>query len=141
MAVTLSFVLVGATLTVMGQSAHAADPGLAVDSCLDIQKDRVFDALAPVGVVDCADSHTAQVFAGTNYPDGLGAPSTINDRVYELFGQSCNYDNYRAWLGAGKVGLPIKGITVPRLPSDDEWEAGARGSRARSSLQMARAGR
>ena len=125
-AVTSSLVLAGAALTALGESAKAEDSGPAVDACLEVPRDRAFDAAAPFEVVDCAEPHNAQVFERAAYPDDLGAPSTISDRVYELFGKTCNYDNYLSWLGAAKVSLPIRGYTIPRLPSDDEWEAGAR---------------
>lgn len=106
--------------------AAADEAGPAIDGCLEIPQDRAFDATTSFEIVDCAEPHNAQVFERIAYPDDLGAPSTISDRVYELFGGTCNYDNYLRWLGAAKVKLPIQGYTVPRLPSDDEWKAGAR---------------
>lgn len=126
LAIASSALIAAASLTVAGGSAHADGAEPAVDSCLEIPRDKGYEAYGPFAIVDCDEPHNAQVFEVAKYPSDLGAPSTIVDRVYELFGSTCNYGNYVSWLGANKLSLPIKGFTIPRLPTDEQWEAGAR---------------
>ena len=126
LAIVSSALVAAASLTVVGGSARADDSQPTADSCLEIPRDQGYDAYGPFEVVDCETPHNAQVFEVAKYPPDLGAPSTVVDRVYELFGSTCNYGNYVSWLGADKLSLPIKGFTVPRLPTDEQWEAGAR---------------
>lgn len=106
--------------------AQAETVAPEVNDCIDVPRDRAFEPYGPIEVIDCAEEHNAQVFAVIAYPDDLGAPSTVAERAWGLFGETCGFDNYVAWLGAGKVKLPIQGFTTPRLPTDEEWNAGAR---------------
>lgn len=115
-----SSALVGTT------AVHAETVAPVADDCIDVPRERAFEPYGPIEIVDCAEEHNAQVFAVIAYPDDLGAPSTVAERAWGLFGETCGFDKYLVWLGAGKVKLPIQGFTTPRLPTDDEWNAGAR---------------
>ena len=114
------------SLAWVGSTASAEEVGPEVDSCLALPMEGAWSPYGPIEVVDCDSAHNAEVFAQAVYPEDLGAPSKVADRAWELFGSSCSNDNYREWLGAGKAGLPIQGITIPRLPTDEQWETGAR---------------
>ena len=118
--------LAASLLMAVPGTAVADDAPPSLNDCLQIDGERVFEPYGEISIVDCATVHNAEVFALADYPDDLGAPSTLGQQVWQLFGATCNYTGYKKWLGAGKVKLPILGNSIPRLPTDEQWEAGAR---------------
>lgn len=122
----LASLALGASLLVgLGTSAQAADGDPAANDCLAVDGE-LWDSMAPFEVVDCAEQHNAEVILIMDYPEDAGQPSSIADRVLEYFGEQCTFDAAMQWLGAGKVKLPLRFNWWVRLPSDEQWEAGAR---------------
>lgn len=116
----------GASLLVgLGGVASAADRDPTVNDCLAVDGE-LWDSMAPFAVVDCAEQHNSEVILMMDYPADAGEPSSIADRVLEYFGDQCTYDVAYEWLGASKVKLPIAFNWWVHLPSDAQWEAGAR---------------
>ena len=115
------------TLVAASGAAQAETVAPEVNDCLEIANDSFWEVDAPVSVVDCAQPHNAEVYATVAYPEDAGAPSTLKDKAWDLFGGDCNQGPAIAWLGAStKTRIPLRLYTMPRLPTDEEWEAGAR---------------
>ena len=115
------------TLVAASGAAQAETVAPEVNDCLEIANDSFWEMDAAVSIVDCTEPHNAEVYATLAYPDDAGAPSTIVDKVWELFGGDCTQGPAFAWLGAStKTRMPLRLYTMPRLPTDEEWEAGAR---------------
>ena len=123
------------TCTVLGASflvgstgvALASDAAPQVNDCLKVDDGRFWEPDTLASIVECNTAHNAEVYAVVAYPDDAGAPSTIKDRIWDLFGGECNQGPALAWLGAPQsTQLPLRLYTMPRLPTDAEWEAGAR---------------
>jgi hypothetical protein len=116
----------GASLLLgLGTAAQATENEPTTNDCLNVDGD-LWDSMAPFEIVDCAAEHNSEVILMMKYPNDAGAPSTIADRVLEYFGSQCTYDVARNWLGAGKIDLPLRFNWWYRLPTDEQWEAGAR---------------
>jgi hypothetical protein len=103
----------------------AAEREPASNDCLVVDGE-LRDSLATFEVVDCTEEHNSEVIKMLDYPADAGAPSTIADRVYEYFGRECTFDDMTQWIGGKKFRLPIRVGWTFRLPTDSEWEAGAR---------------
>lgn len=112
-------------LMAVSASAQAEEVDPAINDCLIVDGD-LWDSTAPLDIVDCKKKHNSEAIVVMDYPEDAGAPSTIKDRVFEFFGDQCTYEVARKWLGAGKVELPLRFNWWFRLPSDEQWEAGAR---------------
>ena len=125
LAVAASLALGASLLIGLGASASAADGDPAANDCLAVDGE-LWDSMAPFEVVDCAEQHNSEVILLMDYPDDAGQPSSIADRVLEYFGDQCTYDVAYRWLGASKVELPMGFNWWVRLPSDEQWDAGAR---------------
>jgi hypothetical protein len=125
LAVLASIALGAGLLIGAGAPAQAAEADPVKDDCLAVDGD-LWDSLAPFEVVECTERHNSEVIVMMKYPNNAGAPSTIANRVLEYFGNQCTYDVAMAWLGAGKIKLPLRMNWWVRLPSDEQWEAGAR---------------
>jgi hypothetical protein len=122
----LSALALGAGLLLAHSASATADVvEPKVNDCLLVDGDS-YDTTAAFDIVDCAETHNSEVIKVLPYPEDAGKPSTITDRVWELFGGECTYDEMKVWLGAGKVKLPLLAGRNFRLPSDAQWEAGAR---------------
>lgn len=125
LATSASLALGAGLLLAVPPAVNAADAGPAANDCLAVEGD-LWDSTAAFAIVDCAEEHNSEVIKILQYPADAGAPSTIKDRLLEYFGDQCTYDVAMAWLGAGKVKLPLRFNWWVRLPSDEQWEAGAR---------------
>jgi len=108
-------------------AAASADEAMEPQAgdCLTFDGDP-YDSMAPLEVVDCAQEHIADVLKMLDYPSDAGAPSTIADDVWSLFGGECTSSEVMKWLGAGKVRIPLLVQYTFHLPSDDQWAAGER---------------
>ena len=126
-AMVACLVLGASALVAASSAAQAETVAPEVNDCLEVAEDSFWQYDTPISVVDCAEPHNAEVYATVAYPDDAGAPSTIADKVWELFGGDCTQGPAFAWLGAStKTRMPLRLYTMPRLPTDEEWEAGAR---------------
>jgi hypothetical protein len=126
-AVSASLALGAGLLLAATPVVNAADAAPQVDDCIQVNDDILWEADAPVSIVECSEPHNAEVFAILAYPANAGAPSTLKDRIWDLFGGECNQGTALAWLGAPtSAALPLRLYTVPRIPTDEEWKAGAR---------------
>lgn len=108
--------------------AHAsADDAIPkAGDCIIVSEDSTWDAYGPVTIVPCTDKHNGEVYKVLDYPADLGKPSEVAGRVWELFWSDCPYSGFTAWLGAGKVEIPVSAQRQLRLPTDEQWEGGAR---------------
>lgn len=117
-----SALLVGGTTMAQAESVAPA-----VSDCLDVDSEKVWEADGALTIVECDEAHNAQVFKTLAYPEDGAKPSVLKERVWELFGGECNQGSMLGWLGAPKnTRLPLRVYTMPRIPTDEEWEAGAR---------------
>jgi hypothetical protein len=122
----LSALALGAGLLLAHSASATADVvEPKVNDCLLVDGDS-YDTTAAFDIVDCAETHNAEVIKVLPYPEDAGSPSTIKDRVWELFGGECSFEDMWPWVGFKKGTLPIFVGRYFRLPSDDEWEGGAR---------------
>lgn len=94
--------------------------------CLLLEKDRAWLPQATFTIVPCGRSHNSDVFKVIPYPEDLGAPSTIAEQRHDLFDKSCTYKELQSWLGTTKYKVPVNVYRVFRLPTDQQWKAGAR---------------
>lgn len=114
-------------LALTGQTAHAIDaPAPKANSCLQVPKSKAWENVAPIKVVSCDALHNSEAYKVIPYPANLGAPSTIADRTWELFGSKCTYEGFEEWLGTTKFRVPVRVYRIFRLPTDEQWKAGAR---------------
>lgn len=74
--------------------------------------------------VDCAKPHNGEVFSLATYPDDLGAPSTVGDSIWEY--PLCFNPELRKYVTGKDTAMPIRVWFMPKLPTDAQWEAGAR---------------
>ena len=118
--------LAASLLVVAQQSAVAEETAPTVGDCLVIQKGTLFEFYGETTVVPCAEAHQSEVVEVIPYPEDEGAPSSIADRAWELFGGQCTYQSREDYLGTGSWRLPVRVYGAFRLPTDDQWEAGAR---------------
>lgn len=106
--------------------ARATAVAPAVGDCLALDLQRVGSATEPVMFVSCSSKHASEVFAVAAYPANAGAPSTIADRVWELFGSQCSSAVLAQWIKGFPVNMATAISRNFTLPSDDQWRAGAR---------------
>lgn len=118
--------LAASALALVGTSAQAEEVEPKKDDCLLVDKSEAWDSDGMFTIVPCEQSHNSEVYKVIPYPDDLGAPSTIVDQAAELFWESCGYQSLEEWLGASKFKMPLRVFDVFRLPTDEQWEAGAR---------------
>lgn len=121
-----SAALVASALVAVQSSAAAEETGPTVGDCLVIEKGTLFDYYGETTVVPCTEAHQSEVYEVIAYPEDEGAPSSIGDRAWELFGGQCTYMSREDYLGTGSWKLPVRVYGAFRLPTDEEWEAGAR---------------
>ena len=74
--------------------------------------------------VDCAKPHNGEVFAMAKYPDDLGAPSTVGDDIWQY--PLCFNPELRKYVTGKDTEMPLRVWFMPKLPTDAQWEAGAR---------------
>lgn len=125
LAVAASLALGTSLLVGLGASATAAEGDPAANDCLAVDGD-LWDSTAPFEIVECAERHNSEVVLIMDYPEDAKKPSSIANRVFEYFGDQCTYNAAKQWLGAGKTKLPMRIGSWVRLPSDAQWQAGAR---------------
>jgi hypothetical protein len=126
-AVLASILLGAGTLVGGATTSQAAESEPQVNDCLTIEDGRFWEPDTLAAIVECDTPHNAEVYAVVAYPADAGAPSTIRDQIWDLFGGECNQGPALAWLGAPQsTQIPLRLYTIPRLPTDAEWEAGAR---------------
>lgn len=113
-------------LALVGTPAQAEEVEPKKDDCLLVKKDLAWENYGAFTIVPCDESHNSEVYKVVPYPDDLGAPSTIKDQASELFWESCGYGTLGDWLGTTNYKIPLLVFTVVRLPTDEQWEAGAR---------------
>ena len=117
--------LAASALAFVGATAQAEETAPTVGDCLVIDKNSFFAYYGDATVVPCEDDHQSEVYEVVAYPAGEGAPSTIADRAWELFGEECSYAAREAYLGVGDWFVPPRVGGAFRLPSDEQWENGA----------------
>lgn len=126
-AAALACLTLASTSLVGAAVARAETVTPAVSDCLNVDTEKTWEADAALTVVDCAESHNSQVFKTLAYPEGGAKPSVLKERIWDLFGGECNQGDMMGWLGAPRnTRLPLRVYTMPRIPTDVEWEAGAR---------------
>ena len=126
-AAALAGLALAATALVGTTVAQAETVTPAVNDCLNVDPDMMWEADGALTIVECAESHDAQVFKTLAYPEDGAKPSVLKERIWDLFGGECNQGSMVGWLGAPKnTRLPLRVYTMPRIPTDEEWEAGAR---------------
>ena len=113
------------TALVAGTTMAQAETAPVAGDCINVEGDP-WDSTAPFAVVDCAEPHNSDVIKVLDYPADAGAPSTIKDQVWGIFDGQCTRNDVLKWLGAEKVKLPFLIGSWLRLPTDEEWTAGAR---------------
>ena len=119
--------LAASLLVVVHGSARAQDGVVpTVGDCLVIEKGTLWDFYGGTSIVSCDEAHQSEVYGVTAYPESEGAPSTIGDRAWELFGEDCSYRSQEDYLGTGAWVLPVRVSGSFRLPTDEQWEKGAR---------------
>jgi len=126
LAATAAGALAASVLLVAQPAAVAEEAAPTVGDCLVIEKGTLFDFYGETTSVPCAKTHQSEVYEVIAYPEDEGAPSTIGDRAWELFGTQCTYMSREAYLGTGSWKLPVRVYGAFRLPSDEQWETGAR---------------
>ena len=94
--------------------------------CLRIADDVVFETISEMTQVPCETPHNSEIIKTLAYPEDSGLPSTIADKVLELFGDQCTRKDLALWLGTSKFKMPLTVVRSLRLPTDEEWANGAR---------------
>lgn len=74
--------------------------------------------------VDCAKPHNGEVFALATYPEDLGAPSTVGEDIWQY--PLCFNSELRKYVTGKDTAMPLRVWFMPKLPTDAQWEAGAR---------------
>lgn len=117
--------------------AQAEETPPEVNDCLLV--DDAWSPWSTYSIVDCAQSHNAEVYEVIDYPADLGAPSTLSDAEASAISDECSLDAFDDWLGSGKVFLPLKvwGWFIV-LPTDDQWADGDRSVLCRTMRPTAR---
>lgn len=106
-------------------SAEVVVPGM--NDCLIADIDDAWDPLASVVIVDCAQVHNSQVFKVMPYPQPDVQPSALELRTMMDLRAACDQEQVLSWLGApSSTSLPLRVTLMARLPTDKQWEAGAR---------------
>lgn len=115
--------ILGCALVVPSAAVNAAE-SVGIGDCLAVE-----DAWSPTAaydVVDCAEEHNGEVYDIVAYPEGAGAPSTLDESQIAQLEESCSWEAFDDWLGA-EINLPL---AIWRwyisVPSDDAWGAGDR---------------
>lgn len=119
--------LIAAALTVVtAPSAGAADPTFeapVVGQCSDMSRDELDQASYVEPAVDCAGTHTAQVIAVAQVPDGLRYESA---GFLDFALRTCGPAQRRA-LGTGRVGVRLTAYDLGYFgPTAEQQAAGAR---------------
>lgn len=115
----------GAAVLVAPASASASAESPSIGDCLALEKGTVWSFTGTTNFVDCDAKHESEVYEVIAYPKGEGAPSSIGDRAWELFGSDCSYSAFEDYLGTTSWKLPARVYRAFRLPTDEQWEAGA----------------
>lgn len=123
-ALLISGALVAAALTAPA-IASASEESPAVGDCLVVEKGTVWSFYGETSFVACDEAHESEVYEVIAYPQGEGAPSSIGERAWELFGEACSYTAFEDYLGTSSWKMPPRVYRAFRLPTDEQWEAGA----------------
>lgn len=127
----LILTLGGALPVAQGHGTSGTDAAEVVvpqlDDCLLADIDDAWDVQASIQVLDCSEVHNAQVFKTLPYPQSGERPSDLlKGNTFEWM-QACSQDQVLAWLGAPReTTIPLRLVLMFRLPTDRQWEAGAR---------------
>lgn len=98
-----------------------------MNDCLMADVDDAWATQASIVILDCAELHNAQVFKVLPYPDPDVRPSVIAQEYSIELLLACGQENVLDWLGAPTdTSIPLRVVRTPRLPTDRQWEAGAR---------------
>lgn len=110
-------------------TAEESDSPLAVGDCLVYGQDVWIDGIqSPTAqVVDCVASHNAEIFAVGDYTWDAPPSEFVQSDAYftELYDVTCSSDALADFLGE-RFGIPTRLEVVPKVPTDEEWSAGAR---------------
>ena len=109
-----------------GVPVRASDPVPTVGSCLQVVDDQVWQNDAPITIVPCGEVHNSDVYNVARYPDDVGKPSEIAGNAGGFFWRKCASVDLEEWLGRVAYAFPVRVFPVIRIPTDAQWEAGAR---------------
>lgn len=118
--------LAAALLAVTAPSAGAADPAFqapVVGQCSDMSRAELDQASYVEAAVDCAGTHTAQVIAVAQVPDGLDYESAA---FLDFALETCN-PAQRKVLGTSRLGVRLTAYQLGYFgPTAEQQAAGAR---------------
>jgi len=121
---------------IVGAVPAAAADDIQIGDCLMV--DDAWDARSTYAVVECSQKHNGEVYDIVAYPADLGAPSTLTEDDIYAIEDECSWEAFDAWLGA-EVSLPLRVWSFfSSLPSDEQWEAGAREVACRAARPTAK---
>lgn len=98
-----------------------------MNDCLMADPDDAWDVQASIVILDCSEVHNAQVFKTMPYPASGERPSVLMKKNMIHWLLACEQEHVLSWLGAPlDTTVPLRLDSTPRLPTDKQWEAGAR---------------
>ncbi|SEO85320.1 septum formation family protein [Trujillonella endophytica] len=119
--------------TVPAAGPGGADPAALpiVGTCYDLDAGQESTPLDPPGSVSCGDPHDAETAVVGDTGLGPDDERPVEDDLYDdtplgrAFGELCSLDDVVAYLGGEDPEDPYA-YYASFLPSEDQWEAGAR---------------
>lgn len=126
MGAAVTGLIAAALTTVTAPSAAAADPAFqapVVGQCSDMNRDELAQASYVEPAVDCAGTHTAQVIAVAQMPEGLSYESA---GLTKFALETC-YPAQRKVLGTSQLGTRLTAYNLGYFgPTPEQQAAGAR---------------
>lgn len=119
--------------SLLGSASVAAEDSAetqpAVGDCLVYDQQSWIDGIqSPDAMsVECTEPHNAEVFAIAAYPSDLPPSEFVQTEEYftALYDVTCSVDVLWRFIGE-RFGIPTRLEIVPKVPTDEEWAAGAR---------------
>lgn len=125
-----------ATVVVAGlvsPAIAAADP--LVGQCYDYPAKSIRATSTTAPAMDCGAQHTGETYYVRTLPDSFGLPSKSSLGGRLSASKPCTIAAMNAYLGLSDRSLPTRFLSVPRFPTDAQWQAGERWMRCDVVLQ------
>jgi hypothetical protein len=132
----LTAVAAASALALGGLVAPApASAAPTVGACYAYKAAVLKDVSTTAPVVDCSAQHTAETYYVGTLPDSYGPPSKASQAKRLSAARPCTVKAMNAYLGMPARVLPSRFLSVPLVPTDDQWAAGERWVRCDVVLQ------